>query len=419
MHFIESNKHGATQERTEMKKKLLRFVLLVVLFCGCLVFSYHLDIYGHHQSLKDQIKGNTLLEDAPLPRKQASSDKHQDDLFQVENNNKVPNESRTVALVHRGDCRWVEPWFNKKTRENVQLIFYGKPIMQVVKRLCVQRHWKMMLILNESNPNSQKELQRLVSSSRDTFTIMFTSSRQYHLSVIQELANSTNALVSSIRYAFKTSGPKKEQLKAFRAHFVSRGCTLEEVGIMPQSFLLDSSQECVQFFKYASSNPTKWWVLKMSQGYGGEGISIHQNMSLLYKKFGICKGNGEYIVQEYLSNLLLVEGRKFDVRGLILIAGTDPYFLFYHESYLRVSVSNFAFNGDRNVHITNSHLQVMSRDFDPEKHFWSFKRFQEFLDTHHPDNEDFVENKLIPFIKNTALFLLKSSKKLDRLSTAK
>lgn len=410
-----------------MKKKLLRFGLLVLLFCGCLLFSYnyHLDIYGgRHQLQKDQVGDDTLMKDAPLPGKQANNDNHQEldqssNLFPGEsnnNNNKASKENKTVALVHRGDCRWVEPWFTKKRWEHVQLIFYGKPIMQVVKRLCIQRHWKMMLILNDSNPNSQKELQKLVSSSpQDTFTILYTSSRQYHLPIIQELANSTNALVSSIRYAFKTSGPKKEQLKAFRAHFVAHGCTLEEVGIMPRSFLLDDSQECVQFFKYADSSPTRWWVLKMSQGYGGEGITVHQNMSLLYRKFGTCKGTEEYIVQEYLSDLLLVEGRKFDVRGLILIAGTNPYFLFFHESYLRVSVSNFAFNGKRNVHITNSHLQVMSKDFDPEKHFWSFARFQEFLDANHPDNQDFMENKLIPFIKKTALFLLQSSKILISL----
>ena len=307
-----------------MKKKLLRFGLLVLLFCGCLLFSYnyHLDIYSRHrQSHKDQVGDDTLMKDALLPGKQANNDNHQEldqssNLFPGEsNNNKTSKKNKTVALVHRGDCRWVEPWFTKKRWDHVQLIFYGKPIMQVVKRLCIQRHWKMMLILNDSNPNSQKELQKLVSSLQDTFTILYTSSRQYHLPIIQELANSTNALVSSIRYAFKTSGPKKEQLKSFRAHFVAHGCTLEEVGIMPRSFLLDDSQECVQFFKYANSNPTRWWVLKMSQGYGGEGITIHQNMSLLYRKFGTCKGTEEYIVQEYLSDLLLVEGRKFDVRS--------------------------------------------------------------------------------------------------------
>lgn len=373
-------------------KKVFRVSLLVVLVFGCLLFSYHWDIFrqpeSHIQSQLHQLEFLSDEENEPLMKRKKNK----------------------PAVLLRTDCRWVEPWF-KKTKtpwKRVQLIFYGKPIMQVVKRICVQRHWKMMIIQNGSNDNSVKELQRQTSSP-DTFTILFTSSRQYRVPIVQMLANSTNALVSSIRYAFETTGPKKEQLIAFREHFNSYGCTLEDVGIMPRSFLMDNPQDCMRFFKHAHSNPNSWWVLKKSQGYGGEGIAIHQNMSLLYKSFGTCAGNGEFIVQEYLGNLLLVEIRKFDVRGLVLIAGTNPYFLFYHEGYLRVSVSDFSFKGDRNIHITNSHLQVSSKDFDPEKHFWSFERFQEFLDAHYPNNGDFVENTLIPFIKNTALFILQSS----------
>lgn len=371
------------------------------------MFAYcvHVGIFWLPETQYRLMDGFLLKEKNQAPVRQASSHKR---LNEEESINQVDGPQTTPSL-HTADCRWVKPWFKKKTWKRVQLIFYGKPIMQAVKRICVQRHWKMMIIQNESNPNTVKELQRQASSS-NTFTVLFTSSRQYHLPVIQDLANSTNALVSSIRYAFKTTGPKKEQLVAFRKHFLSYGCSLEQVGIMPQSFLMDNQQDCVQFFKYAHLNPASWWVLKKSQGYGGEGITIHQNMSLLYKKFGMCKGNGEFIVQEYLSNLLLVEYRKFDVRGLVLIAGTNPYFIFYHQGYLRVSVSDFSFKGDRNIHITNSHLQVTSRDFHPEKHFWSFERFQEFLDTYYPHNGDFVENKLIPFIKDTSLFLLQSSK---------
>ena len=370
-------------------KKFLRVGLLVALYCGCLVLAY---IFWQPERAQRRQIGGLFLEEENQPpaRQESSSHKHvneEESVNQVDG--KLPNQ--TTPSLHVTDCRWVEPWFKKKTWKRVQLIFYGKPLMQAVKRICIQRRWKIMIFQNESNPNTVKELQRLASSS-NTFTVLFTASHQYHLPVVQDLANSTNALVSSIRYAFKTTGPKKDQLKAFRKHFVSYGCTLEDVGIMPQSFLLDSQRDCVKFFKYAHSNPASWWVLKNSEGYGGEGITIHQNMSLLYKKFGMCKGNGEFVVQEYLSNLLLVEHRKFDVRGLVLIAGTNPYFLFHHEGYLRVSVTDFSFEGDRNVHITNSHLQVTSRDFDPEKHFWSFKRFQEFLDTHHPNNGDFVEN---------------------------
>lgn len=399
----------------KLLKKLLRVGLLVALFCSCLLASRHLDAYLrpklHRQHRVDvSLNSKIHLKDANIKH---SDFKQTYDVEKRSNHSLHGNGSKSIAVLRAtGDCRRVEPWFAKKEWKHVQLIFYGKPIMQAVKRLCVRRHWKMMVILNESNPVNVAELERR-ASARDTFTIVFTSSRHYHQPVVQRLANLSNALVSSIRYAFKTTGPKKEQLLAFREHFASFGCTLDDVGIMPRSFLLDDSQDCVRFFKYADSFSAAWWVLKSSQGYGGEGISVHQNMSLLYKTFGTCKRNREYIVQEYIFNLLLLEGRKFDVRALVLIAGTNPYFLFYHEGYLRVSVSEFSLKGDRNVHITNSHLQVMSKDYDPEKHFWSFGRFQEYLDAHHPDNEAFVENKLVPFIKNTSLFLLQSSKSED------
>lgn len=403
-------------------RRLLRFGLPLALFGGCLLFSYHMNVLpgllepgmnSHHNDDGVQLSEMYVNDAAHKHTKQDSAANR---THEVGNKSKLLNRRNQTAVLGDTDvCRGVEPWFKKRSSwKQIQLIFYGKPIMQVVKRLCVQRHWKMMIMLNESDPSSLYELQKRVNEE-GTFTIMFTSSRLYHLAIVQRLANSTHALVSSIRYAFKTTGPKKEQLNVFRNHFLSYGCMLEEVGIMPRSFLLDDSYDCIQFFKYAHLNPTSWWVLKKSHGYGGEGISIHQNSSKLYTKFGLCKGNREYVVQEYIYNLLLVEKRKFDVRGLVLIAGTNPYFLFYHEGYLRVSVSDFSYNSNRNVHITNSHLQVMSRDFDPEKHFWSFERFQSFLDAHHPENNHFVENKLIPFIKNTSLFLLQSSKQREFL----
>ena len=320
----------------------------------------------------------------------------------------VLNRDLTLGTPRAGEtadtCWRVEPWFHRHYLET-HLIFFGKPIMQAIRSICIQRRWKMKLILNDSS-SGLRELEN--SLSPHVFTIAFTSSRALRHPLIQQLANSTNALVSGIRYAFKITGAKKGQLEAFREQFNSFGCTLEDADIMPRSFLMDSPHDCLQFFKYANSRPTSSWVLKTSQGYGGDGITILPNLTRLHRDFGTCQGNGEYVVQEYLSNLLLVEGRKFDVRALVLIAGTTPYLLFHHDGYLRVSVKEFDPNGGRAVHLTNSHVQVISTGFDPEKHFWSFQRFQEYLDVYRPENGGFVRNRLIPFIQKTSLFILQA-----------
>lgn len=321
------------------------------------------------------------------------------------NRNAYTSDGIRLRTSSENYCSLLEPWFPNQTYSKTQLVFFAKPMMNAVRSISIERRWKMKLILNDSG-SGISELEQLLSP--EVFTILFTSSRALRHPIVQQLANSTNALVSGVRYAFKTTGAKKGQLQSFRSYLNSFGCSLEDLKIMPPSFLLDEPSDCVQFFRYASTRPSSYWVLKTSQGYGGDGITILPNLTRLHRDFGTCQGNEEFVVQEYLPNLLLVEGRKFDVRALVLIAGTNPYFLFHHEGYLRVSVKQFDLHGDRAVHLTNSHVQVFSAGFKPDKHFWSFQRFQEFLDTYHPDNNDFVHNRLVPFIKKIGLFILQT-----------
>lgn len=313
----------------------------------------------------------------------------------------------TQVQLEEDKCRKQESWFPADRRfEDIHLVFYGKPIMQALKHLSITKGWKMTLISVDNEAGVMK-LER-IASKPGVFTIVFTTSRKFQQPVIQRLANSSHALVSAIRYAYKISGAKKGQLQTFRAFFRKYGCRMKDKGIMPLSYMLDEAKECLDFFKYASLNPEMWWVLKPSQGYGGEGITIHTNLSVLHSKFALCDNQEQFIVQQYLPQLLLIEGRKFDVRGLVLIANANPYMLFYHEGYLRVSVEKFDGKGGRITHLTNSHIQTQARNYSPEKHFWSFSRFQRYLDAHHATNKNFVADKLVPFIKTVGLFILQA-----------
>lgn len=305
----------------------------------------------------------------------------------------------------------IKPWFKAgKVYSRTHLVFYGKPIMQAIKYICIRKKWEMTLISTD-NAAGANELKRLAMDP-NTFTIVYTTSRAFHQPIIRRLANSTNALVSGIRYAYRLTGPKKGQLSAFQEFFRKHSCSLSKKELMPPSFMLDDSASCRQFFYAAQSSPDAWWILKPSGGYGGEGITIHRNMSYFYKHFALCGMNKEpYVVQQYLSNLLLIEGRKFDVRAFVLIASTSPYILFYHEGYLRLSVEEYRKDGGNGVHLTNSHIQTRSRQFSMEKHYWSFQRFQRYLDAstiEHPRKDNFVSKHLETFIKKVGLFILEA-----------
>ena len=284
------------------------------------------------------------------------------------------------------------------------LVFFGKPIMQSLKAITSRRGWIMKHVAQDSD-EGLRELKALVSPKH--LLVIFASSKTYHHLLIGELANSTNALVGTIGNAYKVTGSKQAQLASLRNHFQSYGCSLEDTAIMPRSFIIDNTKECIDFFKYSSRRPGAWWLLKPSSGQGGDGITIHSNMTHFYKEYATCMKSPDVIVQEYIANPLLLNNRKFDVRAYILLAKTSPYYLvFYHDGYLRVSVKEFDLYGGREVHLTNSHVQTAVDGFSLEKHFWTFEDLQQYLNKHElEDGKVFVSSKLVPFIQKVGLFI--------------
>ena len=308
----------------------------------------------------------------------------------------------------------VMPWLQLQEISETYLVFFGKPIMQSLKILTSHRGWKNKLILKDS-PEGVKELQELVSPNR--FLVVFSGSQVYQHMLLGDLANSAKALVSTIENAYKVTGAKRAQLTAFRNHFQSYGCSLEDTAIMPRSFILDDPTECVQFFKYSNTRPKSWWVLKPSKGQRGDGISIHSNLTFLYNEYATCTKHHDSIVQEYISNPLLLKNRKFDIRAYILLARTSPHYLvFYHEGYLRLSVKEFDMNGGREVHLTNSHVQTSAKEFSFSNHFWSFQDLQDYLTEHQPEAADFVSSQLVPFIQKVGLFITHSGEQITAFS---
>ncbi len=65
-----------------------------------------------------------------------------------------------------------------------------------------------------------------------------------------------------------------------------------------------------------------------------------------------------YVAQTYISNPLLLDRQnKFDFRIYMLVASTNPLIVYYHDGFLRVSLSKYEKESkEKNVHFTNTHL---------------------------------------------------------------
>ena len=274
--------------------------------------------------------------------------------------------------------------------------------MSVAIEISHKRGWTIPRIAHTTN-----ELNSLLKD--DTFVILFTSSKELTKPSMTPYINHSNILATGIPNMYYFTGTKREQYTTYQHFLRQHDCSIEDLKFMPNSYLMDDLHQCKSLHRQLElSNQPQMWVLKKSQGFGGDGITVVSNTTVLQQMFNTCPSEHQYIVQEYISNMLLLNGRKFDIRALILIANTRPYMVFYHHGYLRVVMSLYNSSGKREVHLTNTHVQSMQSNFDPESHFWSFERFQSHLNKNYPQNDDFVSSRLIPYIKEIAVFILKS-----------
>ena len=134
------------------------------------------------------------------------------------------------------------------------MVFYGKPIMQVLAEIGTSRGWKIRHIQGGLFRGDKNEFKNLISPERLLFVV--ATSQAYRLDFVMALAKSTNALIGAIGNASKVTGTKQTQIISFRNHFQSFGCSLEATGIMPRSFVIDNPKECKNFFHYGRKKTT-------------------------------------------------------------------------------------------------------------------------------------------------------------------
>ncbi|XP_057303640.1 protein polyglycylase TTLL10-like [Hydractinia symbiolongicarpus] len=162
------------------------------------------------------------------------------------------------------------------------------------------------------------------------------------------------------------------------------------------------------------------WIYKPSGRNQGKGIFLVDQTNGLLKdntKQKDFKKQREGIIQRYIMNPLLINGYKFDVRVYMLIACSQPYLVYYHHGYVRLSCVPYSNDTlDIHAHLTNQYVQKKHPSYSEKKEdtVLSFDQLNDYINTHVQKEKklqtDWVYNVFTPTMKEIMLLCFHASK---------
>ncbi|KAM3922906.1 inactive polyglycylase TTLL10 [Leptodactylus fuscus] len=184
---------------------------------------------------------------------------------------------------------------------------------------------------------------------------------------------------------------------------INKTRVLKMADFFPETVRLDVKDEAEAFFSTYEDGQT--WICKPTGLNQGRGIYLLKNEeqvnALRCQMLSImedprkppAKGPQARIVQRYIPNPLLLEGKKFDIRSYLLIASSVPYFVFFRHGYVRLTCNPYdPKSDDLTGHLTNQYMQKKNPLYNElkEETVWSMERFNTYV------NENFAESKGLP-----------------------
>ncbi|XP_069320738.1 inactive polyglycylase TTLL10 [Eulemur rufifrons] len=181
--------------------------------------------------------------------------------------------------------------------------------------------------------------------------------------------------------------------------------TLKMEEFFPETYRLDNRDEREAFFTLFDE--TQMWICKPTASNQGKGIFLLRNqeeVAALQAKTQSMEDDPIYrkmpfrapqarVVQRYIQNPLLLEGKKFDVRSYLVIACATPYMVFFAHGYARLTLNLYdPHSCDLSGHLTNQFMQKKSPLYVllKEDTVWSMGRLNRYI------NDNFRRVKGLP-----------------------
>jgi tubulin polyglutamylase TTLL11 len=129
----------------------------------------------------------------------------------------------------------------------------------------------------------------------------------------------------------------------------------EEYEFTPLSYMLPEEEDLLDedMIKYKDM----WYIAKPSKGCGGEGIFLVNRITDIPR----WHSSSELLVQHYITDPLLVDKKKFDLRMYVLVSGLDPLECYLcTEGMARLCTENYKMPDRSNRRLRYMHLTNFS-----------------------------------------------------------
>ena len=199
--------------------------------------------------------------------------------------------------------------------------------------------------------------------------------------------------------------------------------TYSHADFLPATYCLYDPEERAAFVEQLPEvdHPDNLWILKPSNLSKGLGMKILWDLTWLRKAlrkpgqitFKFEGRTVEYVIQRYVKNVLLLDGKKSNIRIYWLIASLDPLLvLMYPEGTVRFTLQPYKLDDFDNplIHLTNAFQQKKHGGDRPDAVLkWDFPRLQEYLLKEKALPGNYFEAALRPRLRQILAYVVRAN----------
>ncbi len=182
--------------------------------------------------------------------------------------------------------------------------------------------------------------------------------------IIEDYISSLGKYMQYSRYPFYKDLDIKNKLNDF--YYKMKLNFSNDYNFMTETFILPKDKiKAEEYFKNYNLTNDNLWLVKPYDQCGGDGI-------FFLKKYENIPSNS--IITKYITNPLLLNKKKFDLRLHVIITSFRPLKIYLSkDGYVRIATNNYSLNdlNDKFCHFTNTHIGIKSKNYKYSPNFYS------------------------------------------------